>query len=233
MIDFDFQMRRSPRRKTISICIYPDNKIIVAAPQRMSQKEIMRFVEEKTGWIRKRMAINLEKAENRPARCFVAGEKLLFLGSEYTLRVEPAAPKAGVSLENGSIVVRAPSESPAKAPGQAVRSALIRWYSGHALTKIKERGLYYSKQIGVSPRSVTVKALRSRWGSCSNRGAVSLAWNIIMAPEPVLDYLIVHEFCHLIHQNHSPEYWDLVASFIPDHPERRNWLRKHGECLSF
>ena len=114
-----------------------------------------------------------------------------------------------------------------------MRSALIRWYSNRALAKIEERGRFHAKQIGVSPRSITIKAMRTRWGSCSTRGTISFAWNIIMAPEPVLDYLIVHEFCHLIHHNHSAEYWKLVGSFIPDHVERRKWLRKNGDCLSF
>ncbi len=233
MIDFDFQIRKSSRRKTLSICIYPDNRIIVAAPERVSKKEIVRFVEEKQDWIHKRIEINLKEAKNSPERRFVTGEKLLLLGTEYTLKVEPASRRSGVYQENSSIVVCLPSDSPTSLPGQEVRGFLVRWYTGQALVKIKERGLHYAGQIGVSPRTLTIKGLRSRWGSCSNRGTVSLAWNIIMAPEPVLDYLIVHEFCHLVHQNHSPEYWKLVASFIPDYAERRKWLKKNGECLHF
>ncbi len=233
MIDFDFQIRKSPRRKTLSICIYPDNRIIVAAPERVSKKEILRFVEEKRGWIHKRIEINLEKARNSPKRRFATGEKLLLLGAEYTLKVEPASHRSGVFLEDANIVVRLPADGPAGLPAEQVRSFLIRWYTGQALTKIKERGRHYAGVMGVSPRSVTIKSLCSRWGSCSNLGRISLAWNIIMAPEPVLDYLLVHEFCHLVHQNHSSQYWKLVASFLPDYAERRKWLREHQNCLRF
>ncbi|MFZ2446329.1 MAG: SprT family zinc-dependent metalloprotease [Syntrophobacteraceae bacterium] len=233
MIDFDYQVRKSPRRKTLSICVYPDNRVVVAAPRNLSEKDITRFVDEKAGWVQKRLRINLEKQKSARVRQFVSGEKLLYLGKEYTLVVEENSRGAAVVLENGNIVVRIRPSREGQNPRNMVRSALVRWYADLALAKIEERGRHFEALTGMPPRSVTIKAMRSRWGSCSTRGAISFVWNIIMAPEPVLDYLVVHEFCHLTHHNHSAEYWKLVGSFIPDHRERRKWLRENGGCLSF
>ena len=112
-----------------------------------------------------------------------------------------------------------------------VKEHLLKWYQTRALAKVNEKVPVYTDQIGVNPRFVAVKSLKSRWGSCSIHGRISLAWNIIMAPERILDYLIVHELCHMVHHNHSAEYWNLVATILPDHRQSRKWLRENGNRL--
>jgi hypothetical protein len=231
MIDFEYRIRRSPRRKTLSICVYPDNTVVVAAPEKLSQKEIMRFVEKKADWVRKRMSVNLEEQEDKPRRRFVTGETLLCLGKEHILVVEEGT-RVEVVMKGENIIARIRPSTPAELRGQMVRRQLWLWYFRLAFKKIQERVQYYTNLIGVTPGTVRVKSLRSRWGSCSAGGGISFAWNIILAPEPVLDYLVVHELCHLIHHDHSTEYWKLVASFIPDHLERRKWLRENGHSLT-
>ena len=232
MIDFEWQIRRSARRKTLSLCVYPDNRIIVAAPEGLSSKEIAGFVERKSDWVRKRLDLNRGKQEKPPVREFNPGEKLLYLGAEYTLEVCERR-SAGVSCERGKIIVSISPEIPARTRAPFIRRLLVTWYANMALKRIKERVTHYMRIIGVTPRAVRIKSLRSRWGSCSARGGVNFAWNIIMSPEPVLDYLVVHELCHLVHHDHSAEYWKLVEKFLPEHRARRKWLRENGHCLSF
>ncbi len=232
MVDFEWQIRRSARRKTLSLCVYPDNRVVVAAPEKLSQREILSFVEKKSGWVRKRLTLNREKQKKLPAREFNPGEKLLYLGAEHTLEVCERR-SAGVACERGKIIVSIRPGIPSTVRGPFIRRQLVTWYANMALKKIEERVTHYMSIIGVKPRSVRIKALRSRWGSCSTRGGVNFAWNIILAPEPVLDYLVIHELCHLVRHDHSAEYWKLVASFIPEHLERRKWLRENGHCLSF
>jgi hypothetical protein len=205
--------------------------VVVAAPEKLSQREIMSFVEKKSDWVRKKLTLNREKQEKLSVREFVSGEKLLYLGTEQTLEVCERR-SAGVSCEGGKIIVSLRPEMPAGSRAQFVRRALITWYANKALKKIEERVTHYIRIIGVTPRAVRIKALRSRWGSCSIRGGINFAWNIILAPEPVLDYLVVHELCHLVHHDHSAEYWKLVEKFLPDHRERRKWLRENGHSLT-
>ena len=105
MVDFECRIRRSPRRKTLSICVYPDNMVVVAAPEKLSQSEIMRFVEDKSEWVRKRISLNLEKQKNKAPRRYVSGERILYLGKEHFLIVEEGT-LAGVVLNSGNIIVR-------------------------------------------------------------------------------------------------------------------------------
>ncbi len=232
MIDFEWLIRRSARRKTLSLCVYPDNRVIVAAPEGISNKEIAGFVERKSDWVRKRLEQNREKQGQSPTRELNPGDMLLYLGVEHTLEVCERR-SAGVCCERGKIIVSIHPEIPAGTRAPFVRRLLVTWYANMALKKIKERVTHYIGIIGVTPRAVRIKSLRSRWGSCSTNGGINFAWNIILAPEPVLDYLVVHELCHLVHHNHSAEYWKLVEKFLPEHRERRKWLRENGHCLSF
>jgi predicted metal-dependent hydrolase len=231
MIDFEWQIRRSARRKTLSLCVYPDNRVIVAAPAGISSREIAGFVEKKSGWVRKRLDLNREKQEKLPARQFNPGERLFYLGTEHKLEICERR-SVGVSCERGKIIVSIRPEIPAATRAPFIRRQLVTWYANMALKKIQERVRHYMRIIGVTPSAVRIKSLRSRWGSCSTRGGVNFAWNIILAPEPVLDYLVVHELCHLVHLDHSAEYWKLVESFIPEHRERRKWLRENGQSLT-
>lgn len=229
--DFDFQVRPSARRKTVSITVYPDNRVIVSVPAQLSQKKVYQIVEEKSEWIRKKMQANRQKSPVGPSRQFRSGEKLLFLGEDFTLQLEKGLSDL-VDVMGRNIYVRLRSGPEHSQPG-VIRRHLIRWYAARALEIIEKKVEHYRGLVGAGPRSVTIKALKSRWGSCSSRGSISLAWNIVMAPEPVVDYLVVHELCHLVHHNHSPEYWDLVSSVLPDHRERRKWLRVNGDLLNF
>lgn len=231
MINFDWQIRRSSRRKTLSVCVYSDNRVVVAAPRGVSGKEIAGFVERKSDWVRKRLALNREKQAEIPERRFVSGEKLLYLGAEHTLEVLVGKRAAAVVLEDRKISVRVRPELPESSRSALIKRDLIHWYADRALRKILERVRHYAALIGASPVRVRVKTLRSRWGSCSTRNELSFAWNIVMAPESVLDYLVVHEMCHLVHHDHSPEYWQLVAKFLPAHREKRKWLRENGHSL--
>ncbi len=230
-VEFSYQVRKSARRKTVSITVFPDNRVIVTAPASVSRMSIHQFVEKKSDWIRKVFQANLQKAQETQQRQFKAGEKLLYLGKEFCLRIDRGN-QAGVELNDAEICVRLHPEESAPEPA-AVRFHLIKWYQQRALAKVKEKIPHYAAMIGVSPGRITLKSMKSRWGSCSTTGRISLSWNLIMAPEPVLDYLIVHELCHMVHHNHSAEYWELVGSILPDHREKRKWLNKNGKLLSF
>jgi hypothetical protein len=225
-LEFNYQVKKSARRKTLAVTVHSDNRVVVSVPAICSQKNILRFVEDKSAWIRKVIQANLKRAKQNLERRFETGEKLLYLGEEYILRVERGTPSR-VFVEDGNICVRLPVESPSAVPSE-VRKRLIDWYLDCALAEAKEKVPVYTNDIGVNPRSVTIKSMRSRWGSCSTRGRISLAWNVIMAPEPVFDYLIVHELCHMVHHNHSAEYWKLVETIFPDHRRCRKWLRENG-----
>ncbi len=227
--DFSYQVRISARRKTLSITVHPDNRVVVHAPATYPRAKIARFVEQKSDWVRKAFQANLQRNRQVREKRFETGETLLYLGKEYTLRVEQGN-RPEVVAADGYICVRLCAEDAPLGPSK-VKERLMEWYVSRALAQIREKTTLYASRIGVKPGQVTIKSLKSRWGSCSITGRISLAWNIIMAPENVLDYLIVHELCHLVHHNHSEEYWSLVGAFLPDHRQSRKWLRENGALL--
>ena len=229
-LEFNYQVRKSAGRKTLTIVVHPDNRVVVSAPATYPHKNIVQFVEKKSDWIRKAIRANLQRDQQGPARRFETGEKLLYMGKEYILRVE-RGDSPQVILRDEDICVRLPMVTDAAPEPSMVKEHLLKWYHTCALAEVKAKVPVYADRLGVNPRFVTVKSLKSRWGSCSIHGRISLAWHIIMAPERIIDYLIVHELCHMVHHNHSAQYWNLVATILPDHRQSRKWLRENGNRL--
>lgn len=91
---------------------------------------------------------------------------------------------------------------------------------------------YFHKFTGGNYTSITIRDQKSRWGSCSSKGTLSFNYRLMMAPSHILDYVVVHELCHLTHLNHSKEFWAMVGSIIPDYKECKKWLKEHGNELS-
>lgn len=112
------------------------------------------------------------------------------------------------------------------------RQALEHWYRLRAEERLREKVARYAKRMGVSPRSVSVKSFKNRWGSCHLNGDIQFHWPIIMAPHYIIDYVVIHELCHLLHHNHSPAFWQCVARYYPDYLECKEWLKANGRRLT-
>ena len=114
---------------------------------------------------------------------------------------------------------------------EQVRAALKRALSRRALERVRERLQYYAPRLGVSFNRVAIRDQRSRWGSCSAKHNLNFNWKLIMAPPEVLDYVVIHELCHLIEFNHSPRFWRLVEGQMPEYEFWKKWLKEHGREL--
>lgn len=111
-------------------------------------------------------------------------------------------------------------------------AAMEKRYREAARERFESRVAYYHRITGGNYTSITVRDQRSRWGSCSSRGTLSFNYRLIFAPPAVLDYVVVHELCHLTHMNHSGDFWNMVGSVMPEYREYRKWLRDHGHELT-
>lgn len=109
---------------------------------------------------------------------------------------------------------------------------LEKRYRNAARQQFESRVSYYHPITGGNYTSVTVRDQKTRWGSCSSRGTLSFNYRLIFAPPVILDYVVVHELCHLTHMNHSKDFWDMVASVMPEYKVCRKWLRDHGQELT-
>ncbi|MFA6470871.1 MAG: SprT family zinc-dependent metalloprotease [Candidatus Latescibacterota bacterium] len=229
MTDFIYTLIRSPRRKTIGIRVSSDNSITVHAPLKISENRIKEIVRTKFSWIRKRIALNDVRNSRLNPREYKDGERFLFLGKTCLLKTERGT--AGVTLREGQLSVGVPSGLDEKEQGYISRS-LKEWYIRQAEKIFLERVVFYQDVIGVKVNLVRIKTLRSRWGSCSIHGNLSFNWLLVMSPLAVIDYIVVHELCHCIQRNHSPAYWKLVESILPDYKLRNKWLRVNSFTLT-
>ena len=112
-----------------------------------------------------------------------------------------------------------------------VRNALVRWYKRHAQIKLQEKADRYTKIVGVDAGSIGIKTFKSRWGSCSAKGHIDFNWKIMMAPNRIVDYVVVHELCHLKQHDHSPKFWTEVERVIPDYAECKAWMKMNAGRL--
>jgi predicted metal-dependent hydrolase len=110
---------------------------------------------------------------------------------------------------------------------EKIKKELKLFYRSLSERILKERTLIESKKMNLKVKAIKVRSYKNRWGSCSSNGDISYNWKLIMAPEKIIDYVIIHELCHLIHFNHSRDYWEEVSKKIPNYKECREWLKSN------
>jgi predicted metal-dependent hydrolase len=216
---------RTSRAKTASIKV-DDGLVSVVVPKTLAIERIQQLVEDKYQWIVQKIALH-EASKPASDREFVSGEAYAYLGRNYRLKVVTGA-YIPVKLIQGRLVATLPDGTKRS---DLVRDAVIRWYKLNALRKIKEKVRRYSKNMGLEPKSVSIKTLKSRWGSCSPIGELDFNWIIVMAPNRVVDYVVVHELCHLKQLDHSPKFWKEVERVMPDYAEHKEWLKVNSGKL--
>lgn len=223
---------RRPYRKTMTLSIHPTGRARVVTSRSMPQKMIHGFVAEHAEWIGKKLMEFEKLRAQHPPKSFREGELYLFMGEPSELILVPAQSMVRVSYHQGHLVCWYPANGPR--PGaREIREALLLYYEKEGRRVLRERVEYWSSQMGLRPSGVSFRSQKSRWGSCSSRGRISLNWKLIAAPFDVLDYVVVHELSHLAHRNHSPKFWGLVRQFVSDLEAKKAWLRHHHYDLDF
>lgn len=226
--DYPYELTKS-RRKSMAIQIRPDGSILVKAPSWVLLREIEKYLRQKEDWIVTTLHRVATAQSIRAEHRWETGERLLWLGKEYLLAVntDTVPRKDRVRLLPERIVLSVDAET-----GIAVKQGILEhWYREQARTFLTAKAEHFAGILGLTYADIRIKAQKSRWGSCSTKGNLNFNWHIIMAPETVVDYLVIHELCHLRYMNHSPEYWDFVAELYPDYKKARKWLRENGNAL--
>lgn len=218
------QVIRSARRKTMAIKIQED-QISLHLPKRMPLWLAKQFVTRKQGWIQHKLAHYQQRS---PTRQFTQGELQPFTGSLYPLNllINNCQP-AQLHFDQHNFTLTAPEIT----GQQTYRELFICWYRQQAESLLLERTQQLSQQTGLIPEKVQIKSYKSRWGSCNVKGDIQLNWQLIQAPWHIIDYVIIHELCHLQQHNHSPAFWELVGSVDPDYASHRTWLKQYGYQL--
>ena len=217
---FPVEIIRTDRKKTVSI--YLDDSVVrLRVPRTLSEKRIREIIGKRTPWILTKLKAAAEMPIVR-AKEFVSGESFPYLERNYRLKVL-VGDKPSVDLKYGYL--RATVCKTDRTPQETVRAMLINWYKEQARIRLNEKTQRFAGIIGVEPRSVTVKDYKSKWGSCSIRSDICYNWRIVQAPHSIVDYVVVHELCHILEHNHSSRFWKHVERYVPDYKDLRNWLK--------
>lgn len=214
----------SARRENVLLQALPGDRIRVYAPNTASLRDMDALVRERLPWIDEMHAqLRLEA----PAPTLDGVKTVLLEGRRVPLTVNPGA-RGCVLLRDGGIVMTAPEADPS-----AQVALLKRFYYRLALQRVREALDLWSPTVGLPYGRVAIREQRTRWGSCSSKHNLNFNWKLVLAPPEALQYVVIHELCHLRDFNHSPRFWQEVKSRMPEYEYWKKWLKEHGKELSF
>jgi predicted metal-dependent hydrolase len=229
--ELPYTIVRKPRRRSVTLSISPRNHLTVTVPKSFSDSQVEKFIAQQSRWIEKKIRRNRILGALYPPKKYQNGDCFTYLGQSYRLEVAEAERRSIQIIEDRLRVEASPLEILGNRE-ENVASIVQAWYEGMALQTLRERVAFYEERMGLRSKAVRVRTLASQWGSCAVTGHLCFNSRLVMAPLEVVDYVVVHELSHLVHHNHSPRFWGLVAAFIPDYHKRRKWLREHGNFLT-
>lgn len=218
--DLCFEVRRSARRKTLELIVDRDGELVAAVPASATTGEITAFVNEKRFWVYSKLAEKAERQQPVVGKEFVTGEGFVYLGKRYRLLL--------VESQGVPLVLHAGRFRLVRAQAEQGREHFIAWYTAHAKLWLKARLKPWTTRMEAKPKSLKVRDLGYRWGSCSAKGTLNIHWATILLPPTIIDYVLVHELAHLHEASHSPEFWARVERAMPDYEQRKAWLAERG-----
>ncbi|MBR3885452.1 MAG: M48 family metallopeptidase [Clostridia bacterium] len=209
------------KRKTLSLTVLKNGNVIVKAPINMSDEIINNFVEAKQSWIREKLS-SIKETQNK-FEDVISGEKIMIYGNKYS--VLKADIKQIQTSDKFELFV------PAKFNKEKQTKAIILWFKKLAKKVLAERLSFVEKRINLKSTSFKIGDSRGRWGSCNSYGNIILNYRVVMLPPAIIDYVIVHELCHLLELNHSKRFWQNVGKFLPNYEIQRKNIKEYGFLL--
>lgn len=231
-MDIDYQIVRSKKRtRSTSLHIDDDGQVIVRAPHFAPESMIHHFVTQHTDWIQDRLKTHAQ--ESKVKKKFITGELFPYQGQLYPLSIteSPTRTRTKINLIDDMLIMLTP-KIPDRHRLADLRDALKKWYISQSRPIFESQSTHYANLIGTSYQTIRIKETSSRWGSCSSHGNLNYNWKLILAPQEILTYVVIHEVCHLVHAHHQASFWDLVRKYDPAYPQHRRWLQKNGWKLN-
>ena len=216
------------KRKTSVLYIIGD-ELQIRVPNRVRDRKIVEILETKERWIRNKV-IQLQNQRITNKREFISGESFSLFGRNLYLKVLEGG-KVGTQLIDDYLITTVRTSEIGDLRKSRIKTYLEKWYIHEAYQKLEEKVMRYSKIIRVSPREIKVRNYKTRWGSCDNKGRLTFNFHLIKAPHEIVDYVVIHELCHMIQPNHSKFFWNEVARFDPSFKNHKKWLKLNGADL--
>lgn len=216
------------KRKTVSLVVQNDGDLLVKAPLKYPVDKIDAFVKSKSSWIIEK----LKKIERQNEKqhlekpSFGPESTLMYLGREYALKIELVSSKERILRQNQEIVIFTKNTEESH-----LMKMLESFYKKEAQHFIDERTPMLNQHIGAVPLKVQAKAQKIRWGTCNSKGAIYINWKLILTPPEIFEYVLIHEWAHLIHLDHSKSFWQVVGRVDSDFKGHVAWLKEHSYII--
>jgi predicted metal-dependent hydrolase len=217
MTDIQYKIIRSDR-KSMALIIDSEARLTVRAPLDARESEIKDLVKQKKRWIiEKQKKISGLNNKHSPVT-FKNGESFIYQGETYTIKYDNVSK---IKISDTNIIV----------PRTFKKERIISWLKREAKKLISARLDKYASLMGVRYSALRISGARTRWGSCSGRDSLNFTWRLIMCPITAIDYVIIHELCHITYKNHSPAFWAMVKRICPKFKEPKNWLKNNRKLM--
>jgi predicted metal-dependent hydrolase len=222
--DIEFKVIYS-RRRSIGISVLPDSSVIVRVPYLTSFKTIIRIVNEKYNWIIKHRDDYRKLDHSSVGKSYITGETHLFHGNQSVLKIEKSE-KPYVVFYDSTIALGTEKTD----DSIAIKRLLYRGYKNEAMRYFPEsfnKVLTENENQSFKPTGLVIRTMKRRWGSCSNKGIITLSTELIKLSDLYIEYVIIHELCHLKHHNHGPQFYELLSEVFPEWKTVRKELKKY------
>jgi predicted metal-dependent hydrolase len=233
-LPFNYSIRRSPRALKGRIIVSGD-KVEVVVPTKISELRIHQFVYAKQQWVILALAkmatrSQLHKEGFFPA-CYDNNADIIYQGIAYKLVIRTSTLKK-IKIEFTDVfIAHVPHAMMTREHSDDIKAALKNWMKKQAKLQVEHIVKIHEDKKQLTPRTINIKTQKSRWGSCGIHNDININWLLVIAPPEVLEYVVVHELCHIEIRNHSFQFWDLVAQHLPGYQSQIQWLKEHGARL--
>lgn len=225
-LDIPCRVTAHANAKKVWFKIKGDGILHITVPRGLPVKELQDIIKKNAFWIRDHY--HLAKPVQTPEEGIKNGTLLTYLGEKLTLRLEDG-PEGWVTIKKtGAIMLVKASPNLSQTDFTAV---LTNWFREEARRVLTEKTAYFATLMKLNYQRIFIKDQKTRWGSCSAKGNINYNFRLVMAPETIVDYIVVHELCHLAHLNHSRDFWDMVGRYYPGYKDAKKWLKDNGSSL--
>jgi len=220
-------LRRSFKARRVRLEVSQRTGLTVIIPRAYDISRLSGLLKSKERWIARSLEKFSQPRSSAAPRKLKSGDTVPYLGGELELVKRENHNGDSIVLEGNKLAV-----SPNLFDNGLLESELERWYRTEAVMLITETADRFSSEMGIDYKKIVIRGQKTRWGSCSRKKNLSFNWKLIMAPEPVIEYVVIHEILHLKEMNHSQRFWELVARYCPGWREHKKWLKQHESDLT-
>lgn len=209
------------KRKSVGIYIDFYGNVEVRAPKGTPDESVLKLIEEKWDWIQQNIKEMKDRLSGPKENTYEHGEKLLYLGKSYPIQIsqDSSIAQDHVVFEGERLHIYVK-----QLEDERIQQALKRFYYQQCKALVEKSIRAHQHHFKTKPRSIRISDSQTTWGTCDSRLQLTFNWKLAMAPLEVIDYVVVHEMCHMVHLNHDRSFWRLVGKIMPDYKAKENWL---------